>query len=157
MIGNLTTQNIYQQLLHMKEPFENTPPQEKPASILDTKRLRECIKNRDIRGEYLPVIEKLGRFPREFFYELTHNFWSGNKEQSINALNRATAETQTGIEHAGDDKDRVTLFKARVHFFELWRALAEQYDWTACWNLQVVFENEAPRISLAHYLKDTEE
>ncbi len=108
----------------MEKPKEQ--PNQQESSVLAEEDVKKMIEYRDISPEDLYIIEQLSKCPKNLFLEF-HNFFTGNKGNLVSAL-----ENEIRYLKDGEDEKR--------KFIELYLELAKKYDWTVCWNVNIVFE-----------------
>jgi hypothetical protein len=105
---------------------------EKEPSVLEEEDFQELIENREISKDDQHLLEELARLPKDLFLEF-HNYFTSNQYNLIKAL-----ENNIKIEDLRNAKDNKE--SERRKFLELYLELAKKYDWTALWNINVVFE-----------------
>ncbi|HEC93896.1 MAG TPA: hypothetical protein ENI56_00800 [Candidatus Kaiserbacteria bacterium] len=96
------------------------------SPVLDEKDIKELMRSRNILHEDCHLIEELSECPKSLFLEF-HNFFSSKKEGLVRALEYI-------LENLDNEKAE------RKNFLELYLELAKKYNWTTCWNINVVFE-----------------
>jgi hypothetical protein len=96
------------------------------SSVLEEEDIQELIINRDISPEDHNIIEKLSELPKSIFLEF-HNFFSSERD-------RLTSTLKQMLENINNENTE------RKKYLTLFLNLSEKYNWTVCWNTNVVFE-----------------
>lgn len=127
--------------------MENTIEQNhKPHSVLDEDDFREMAETRMIDPEDFGIIEKLSSFPKSLFIEY-HNYFSFSRENTLRDMERDLGNLQNELARISqyNNMEDISLLKDRIAFLSAFIEFARKYDWTACNNLNRVFERREIR------------
>ena len=105
----------------------------------DLKDLREF---RELKDNDLKTVESLLNLPKEIALS-HHNFFSLNREKTLESLEREINSLKTEMLSASEDRKK-TLGE-KIAYSYLFRELTVKYDWTAAWGVNVVLERRKPK------------